>query len=291
MLFNPVAVRFLLIWSIFLAVAFLTCLLVSKFTGKNFIPRLWVWPAIISLLFASINFGEWPFFALTAGIFTASYWELSRLVGKVGLWRHILALFLALPWLALAQLRSLPQWIPAALGLFLVAALGLLLFLKKENPRNIFLLAMILGTGLSFWILLGRQDGFRLVVFVFSITALHDILAFFFGMLLGRLRIFPRLSPKKTLAGYLGGGLFAVLAAHVFRFAVPELNTLEVTVTGLLLALFGSAGDLMASRVKRIYGIKDFSSMLGLMGGMLDRCDSLLSNGWLFSVLFIFIFK
>jgi phosphatidate cytidylyltransferase len=287
--FNPAAVRFLLSWSIFLAGAFLISLLVSRLAGKNFVPRLWMWMAIIALLFVSINFGPVPFFALTACVFAASYWELSRLAGPIGLWKNILALFLALPWIALSQFNPSSPMVSAALILFIASVLYLAFFLKKDNPWNIFLFALILGTGFSFWILLGRHDGARLVVFVFSITAIHDILAFFFGVLLGRLRIFPNLSPKKTLAGYLGGALFAVLAAHIFRFAVPELSTFQVTAAGLLLALFGSAGDLMASRVKRIYGVKDFSSMLGLMGGMLDRCDSLLSTGWIFCIIFVYI--
>lgn len=248
-----------------------------------------MWLAIIALLAVSINFGMWPFFALTTFVFAASYWELSRLAGPIGRWKNILALFLALPWLALSQFRPSSQVIFTALVLFFASVLYLVFFLKKDNPWNIFLFALILGTGFSFWILLGRHDGARLVVFVFSVTAIHDILAFFFGMLLGRLRIFPKISPKKTLAGYLGGALFAVLAAHIFRFAAPELNTMQVTVAGLLIALFGSAGDLLASKVKRIYGVKDFSSMLGLMGGMLDRCDSLLSTGWIFSIIFIYI--
>jgi len=273
--FNPAAVRFLLLWSIFLVGALLISLLVSKYAGKNFAPRLWVWLAIVVLLSVSINFGSWYFFALTTCVFVASYWELSRLVRPIGFWKNILALSLALPWLVLAQLSPSPQWISFALIMFFVAALYLAVFLKKGNPWNIFLFAFILGMGFSFWILLGRQGGARLVVFVFSITAIHDILAFFFGKLMGRLQIFPRLSPEKTLAGYLGGGLFAVLAAHIFKFAVPELNFFQVTGAGLLLALFGSAGDLLASRIKRIYDIKDFSSILGLMGGMLDRCDSL----------------
>ena len=290
MSFNPAAVRFLLLWSIFLVGALLISILVSKYAGKNFTPRLWVWLAIVVLLSVSINFGGWYFFALTACVFAVSYWELSRLDGPIGFWRNILALSLALPWLALAQLRPSPQWISSALILFFVAVLYLAFFLKKGNPWNLFLFALILGMGFSFWILLGRQGGARLVVFVFSITAIHDILAFFFGKLMGRLHIFPRLSPEKTLVGYLGGVFFAVLAAHVFRFAVPELNTFQVTAAGLLIALFGSAGDLLASKVKRIYGVKDFSSILGLMGGMLDRCDSLLSAGWIFSIIFIDIF-
>ncbi len=287
---NPAALQFLFIWSLILAGALISSLVARVITKKNFLPRLWVWFAIIGLVFASINFGKWPFFVLTAGVFMASFWEISRMAGTDRLWKPFLALFLALPWLALAQTLNWGMWIPAAFILFFIASVYLVFFLKKKNPWNIFLFALILGTGFSFWIMMGRQDGARLVIFVFSITAINDILAFFFGMLLGRLRLFPRISPNKTIAGYLGGILFAVGAAHIFRFAVPELNAIQVTVTGLLLALFGSAGDLLASRVKRIYNVKDFSSMLGLMGGMLDRCDSLLSTGWICSFLFIYFF-
>ena len=76
----------------------------------------------------------------------------------------------------------------------------------------------------------------------------------------------------------------------IIRFAVPELIPFKVTVAGMLISTFGSAGDLLASKVKRLYGVKDFSPDLGPMGGMLDRCDSLLSAGWIFSILFIYIF-
>lgn len=287
---NPAALQFLVIWSLFLAAAWMSSLVTRILAKKNFMPRLWMWSAIIGLLFIAISFGKWLFPLLTAGVFLASYWEISRMNGKESLWKHFAALLLAIPWLVLAQVPNGSLWIPAAFILFFTVSIYLVFFLKKENPWNIFLFALILGTGYSFWALMGRQDGARLVIFVFSITAINDILAFFFGMLLGRLRPFPVISPNKTLAGYIGGILFAVGAAHLFRFAVPGLNGLQVTATGILLALSGSAGDLLASRVKRIYHVKDFSSMLGLMGGMLDRCDSLLSTGWVCSMLFVYVF-
>jgi CDP-diglyceride synthetase len=289
MSFDPIALRFLLYWSIFLAGAFAVSAIVNILTGKNFIPRLWIWIPIVGFVFASISFGRWAFFTLTAAVFVISFWEISRMDGGGGITRHILSLSLALPWFVLVQVRQLPFWIPVAMFLFLTSALYLGLVMKKGDRRNLFFLALILGTGFSFWILLDRRGGFRLVLFVFSVTAINDILSFLLGKKLGKLRLFPRISPEKTLAGYLGGGLCAVITAHVFRFAVPELNTFQVTVAALLLSLSGSAGDLLASRIKRIYGIKDFSPMLGLMGGMLDRCDSLLSTGWVFACLFVYL--
>ena len=98
-----------------------------------------------------------------------------------GFWRNISRPFPGSP-LACSEPSSdlRPSGYPPPCILFFVAALYLAFFLKKGNPWNLILLfALILGMGFSFWILLGREGGARLVVFVFSITAIHDILAFF----------------------------------------------------------------------------------------------------------------
>ena len=126
--------------------------------------------------------------------------------------------------------------------------------------------------------------GFRFVLFAFTVVVITDIMAFLSGKMLSGLRLFPRLSPQKTLAGLIGGGLSALLVSYIFWFAVPELDFLNITAAGLLLAVSGSVGDLVASVIKRYHGVKDFSRMLGPMGGMLDRLDSLLGSGWAFFV-------
>ncbi|MBN1197173.1 MAG: phosphatidate cytidylyltransferase [Candidatus Aminicenantes bacterium] len=288
MSFDPVALQFLLIWSVFLAGSGAILFLIGRLKQRNLASRILAWIPIIILMFLAIHFGKWVFFALILAVFAASHWELTRLVEEIGFLRHAIALGLALPWLLLIQFHKMPVWALLSILLFLGPVLYLALFMKHKHPRQIFPFALMLGAGFSLWILLGRAGGFRLVVFVFSVTALNDMTAFFFGTVFGGRKPFPRLSPNKTLAGYAGGILSAVVAAHVFRFAVPELNPVAVTLAGIILAIAGSLGDLLASKIKRIHGVKDFSSMMGKMGGVFDRCDSLLPSAWIASIAFLY---
>ena len=147
------------------------------------------------------------------------------------------------------------------------------------------------SVGFSYWIYLNRLGSFRLALFVFSVVAFFDIMAYVVGKLIGRYRPFPRLSPNKTIAGYLGGLFTALLAAYLFWFAVPELNSLQVALAGLLLTVSGTSGDLFGSKVKRLNGLKDFSCLLGPMGGLIDRLDSQLITMGLFYYYLLAIIK
>jgi phosphatidate cytidylyltransferase len=124
--------------------------------------------------------------------------------------------------------------------------------------------------------------GFRFVLIAFSVVTVADILAFVAGRLKPRLYIFPRLSPNKTLFGLLGGAAAAVAVGFILRYAVPEIGTPGVVGGALVLAAAGTAGDLLASGIKRRHGAKDFGRALGRMGGVLDRLDSLLGAGWVY---------
>ncbi|HDQ04708.1 MAG TPA: hypothetical protein ENN23_09150 [Deltaproteobacteria bacterium] len=288
MSFDPLALQFLLIWSVFLAGSGVILFLIGRLKKRNLVSRILAWFPIIVSIFLSIHLGKWVFFVFILAVFAASHWELSRLVQNIGILHHVIALGLALPWLILIQFHEISIWALPSILFFLCPFLYLALFMKQKHWRQIFPFALMLGAGFSLWILLGRSGGFRLVIFVFSVTALNDMTAFFFGTVFGGRRPFPRLSPNKTLAGYLGGILSAVLAAHVFRFAVPELNAVSVTLAGIVLAIAGSLGDLLASKIKRIHNVKDFSSMMGAMGGVFDRCDSLLPSAWIASIFFLY---
>jgi len=116
-------------------------------------------------------------------------------------------------------------------------------------------------------------------------------MAFVYGRLWGKCRPFPTISPNKTIAGYIGGCLSAVLAAYLFRFTVPELGLFQVAMAGLILIISGTVGDLFGSKIKRLYGIKDFSTLLGPMGGATDRLDSLLITMGIFYCYLIVVIK
>ena len=120
----------------------------------------------------------------------------------------------------------------------------------------------------------------RLLLGVFLFIWLYDTGAFCVGMLLGRHRLFERISPKKSWEGVIGGVAVCIAGAYITNyyfnefFQVPELNIwvgLSVVV-----AVFATFGDLVESLIKRTVGVKDSGNILPGHGGILDRIDSLL---------------
>jgi phosphatidate cytidylyltransferase len=120
----------------------------------------------------------------------------------------------------------------------------------------------------------------RLLLGVFMFIWLYDTGAYCVGMLLGRHRLFERISPKKSWEGVIGGIIACVAGAYVTNywfdefFQVPDINVwvgLSVVV-----AVFATFGDLVESLIKRTVGVKDSGNILPGHGGILDRIDSLL---------------
>jgi len=112
-----------------------------------------------------------------------------------------------------------------------------------------------------------------------------DTFAYFVGVLFGRHKLCPNISPKKTIEGAVGGiigcglcfMLYGVIVQHFFT--LPEntaVNMLLMFALGLLCSISAQIGDLVASIIKRQYGIKDFGKLLPGHGGVLDRFDSIL---------------
>lgn len=120
-------------------------------------------------------------------------------------------------------------------------------------------------------------DGVFLTFFVFLVTWAGDTGAYYTGMTLGRTRLAPVISPKKTVEGLVGGCVTAVASALVARaWFLPSISTLDAVVLGLLLTFAGLFGDLSESMFKRGAGMKDSGVLIPGHGGMLDRVDSLL---------------
>lgn len=123
-----------------------------------------------------------------------------------------------------------------------------------------------------------HQDGRLWLAYVLLITKMTDMGAYFSGKILGKTKLAPRISPKKTLEGAIGGLIAAILVSILFYVLVPT-SALKMTAwqsiwLGTFLSLLAQFGDLAESILKRDAGIKDSSSLPGL-GGILDVVDSL----------------
>lgn len=135
----------------------------------------------------------------------------------------------------------------------------------------------------------------ELVMFFLIGVTMNDVGAYFVGVLFGKHHMTPRISPKKTWEGFVGGILISIIVSFSFAMILDALGSpltsfldinhwYNVLILSLVMPLTGCLGDLMFSSVKRNFGIKDFGTILKSHGGILDRVDSLIFSAIGFSL-------
>lgn len=126
-----------------------------------------------------------------------------------------------------------------------------------------------------------RRDaewGFAALIFILLIVWLTDIGGYAFGRTIGGPKLWPRVSPKKTWAGAIGGTVLSILVAVGFaRYGLG--NLLPLVLIAIVLTVLSQIGDLFESAVKRRFGVKDSGQIIPGHGGLLDRLD-----GYVFAV-------
>lgn len=157
------------------------------------------------------------------------------------------------------------------------------MYQEKDKPfENIALLMLsAIYIGIPFAILhdIGFMTGtyeFCVVMGLMLMTWANDTGAYLIGRGFGKTPLFPRISPKKTWEGALGGMIGTLLAGWGLSGLFPILPLQDWLALGLIVGIFGPIGDLVESMMKRSYGIKDSSNLLPGHGGVLDRFDAFL---------------
>ncbi len=211
----------------------------------------------------------------------ACLYEYKRLVLLHGY--YIFIAYLGIWWVFIYLTRD-PLLIQILLFLTLAVNMMLIAYLysRRKKPFSYlqkFLIGLFyIGGGCIFLTMIPYKDDVfakYLITGIFIIIWVNDSFAYVVGKTLGKRKIFPSVSPKKTVEGTLGGLVFALVAAAILGWATPVLHTWEWLILGTVLVGMGSYGDLIESRLKRAAGIKDSGAILPGHGGMLDRLDSL----------------
>jgi phosphatidate cytidylyltransferase len=123
--------------------------------------------------------------------------------------------------------------------------------------------------------------GKELVLYLVLLTELNDILQYLWGKSIGKTKIVPKVSPNKTVEGFLGAFATVSALAVAFSFLTP-FTWIQALLAGMLISGAGFIGDVVISMVKRDIGVKDSGNMLPGHGGILDRVDSLIYTTPLF---------
>ncbi|CAH1197789.1 hypothetical protein PAECIP111893_00975 [Paenibacillus plantiphilus] len=227
--------------------------------------------------------GGWFFYGLLVLLAIIGFWEYIRMNGLK--WHHPASLigyagmlYLLIPW------DDLGLQAPSALHV--IWLLAILLFVLTVTTKNKFTIdgtalillgALYVGYGFyaMFEVRNGADHGLLTTCMAFGAIWASDSGAYFVGRAIGKHKLWPSISPNKTIEGSLGGVLIALAVAAIFPLAAPEAIELgHALLIGLIAAVAGQLGDLIQSAYKRIRGIKDTGQLLPGHGGVLDRCDS-----------------
>ncbi|NIQ38561.1 MAG: phosphatidate cytidylyltransferase [Proteobacteria bacterium] len=143
------------------------------------------------------------------------------------------------------------------------------------------------GFLLSYILFVGIQPRGTLWVFFLLFTVWSgDTIAYFTGTLIGKHKLYPKISPNKSVEGLLGGLAGSIGAALLFRsFLLPDVSSVHGVVLGFFMMILGQVGDFGESMIKRSVKVKDSSQLIPGHGGVLDRVDS-----FLFTAPFLFYY-
>lgn len=261
---------------------------------SNFLQRAITGILFVGVLVGCILYDPWTFSALFVVISALTIREFGHLINQVeGVSINKNITMLAGVYLYMAVMAFCTNLSGSKIFLpYLLLIMYLMiseLYLKKENPVMNWAYSMLsqLYIALPFAMLnilsfhtspmdtsVSYNPILPLSVFVF--IWLSDTGAYCVGSLIGRHRLFERISPKKSWEGSIGGGIVVIGSSFIFAHYFPIMNMAEWAGLALIVVIFGTWGDLTESLLKRQLHIKDSGAILPGHGGMLDRFDSAL---------------
>jgi len=177
----------------------------------------------------------------------------------------------------------------------LVIAISLLVELFSTKPASFkdktAKLARLIGYVIIPFLLIIKLPFLRgdynpyIIIGMFVLIWANDTFAYIVGKTIGKRKLFERISPKKTVEGFIGGMLFTIAGAYILGLYYTFLSPWEWMGFAAVLVIFGTLGDLVESKLKRNAGVKDSGKIMPGHGGILDRLDSII-----FAIPFLFLY-
>ncbi|WEK56157.1 MAG: phosphatidate cytidylyltransferase [Candidatus Cohnella colombiensis] len=234
--------------------------------------------AFIGMLIA----GSWYYTGLLLALALIGFWEYVKLNGQSWTRVDVLLGFVAVALIVLPQLPfdwTQPSFMALIWSFMFILLAGTVFSKNKiqlEHVSLLFLGAVYVGMGFHYMAVTRDMDnGIFWSALTFASIWASDAGAYFVGKAFGRTKLWPAISPNKTIEGALGGVVIAVVVALIFAYSRPTLLDYgQAALIGIAAAVAGQLGDLIQSAYKRFRGVKDSGNLLPGHGGVLDRTDS-----------------
>lgn len=259
---------------------------------KELLVRTLSGAVLVAVIIACVFISPWTCWALALFIVGMGTFEMSRLMQIKSRWQVVFGELIAVGAFVVTSLMYLVG--DSDLSFVLVFVLPVLpfllaLFSTTDDFKSIaafdFGSVILLSFPCFCMVWLHDVNSPQILMLVFVLLWANDTFAYLTGRLLGKHKLFERISPGKTIEGSLGGMVLTMVGVAVFSHFVDWLPMGVAVGMGLVAVVFGTLGDLCESMLKRQAGVKDSGRLIPGHGGILDRFDSLL-----FALPFISIF-
>ena len=254
---------------------------INKKAGRKLLPSIAVSLLLLGLIFGTINTQPLLFFAFIWIVIMIGIREITAAYGKGGIDLPDYVLMIAATVLLVATWNGNTQGLAVSAGLMIPILMFTLLVISqkdfiKRSTSAVFITFYLAVLGGFILLLANHPDGATRIFALVALIACNDTFAYIAGVLIGKHKIAPSISPKKSWEGLIGGAIAAVIGGAAIFHYLSETAWYVGALIGVMTVVTATCGDLIESAIKRDLAIKDMSNLLPGHGGIMDRLDSAL---------------
>ena len=254
---------------------------INKRAGRKLLPSILVSLLLLGLIFGTITVNPLLFFIFIWIVIMIGIREIASAYRKGGIELPDYLLMIAATVLLSATWNGNTQGLAVSAGLTIPILMFALLLISqvdfiKRSTSAVFITFYLAVLGGFILLLANHSDGALRIFTLVALIACNDTFAYFAGVLLGKHKLAPSISPKKSWEGLIGGAIAVILGGAAIFHYLFETEWIIGAAIGVMTVITATCGDLIESAIKRDLAIKDMSNLLPGHGGIMDRLDSAL---------------